>query len=80
MEGIIVAHEAIHSARKLRSSSMIIKLDILKIYNLMDRRFTLSVLNRFRFGEKWVEWVGSYIKNPKNLVLVNIVSQGFFET
>lgn len=37
VEGIIIAHEAIHSARKTRSPSMVIKLDILKAYDLVDR-------------------------------------------
>lgn len=48
-EGIIVAHETIHLARKARASSMIIKLEILKAYDLVDRQFLLDVLKKFGF-------------------------------
>lgn len=40
---IILAHEAIHSARKVRATRMVIKLDILKSYDLVDREFTIIV-------------------------------------
>lgn len=79
-EGIIIVHETINMAKKDRIPSMIIKIDILRAYDLVDRHFLLKVLNKFNFVEKWIEWVGSCILNPKFLVLVNGKVQGFFNS
>lgn len=55
MKGIIVAHEATHSTRKLRAPCMIVELDILKVYDLVDGQFLPKVLSKFGFEDRWVE-------------------------
>lgn len=47
-----MAREAIHSARKAKSASMIIKLDILKAYNQIDRQILKDILKKFGFEQK----------------------------
>lgn len=54
VKGIIISHEAIQTTRKLRMPSMVIKLDILKAYKLVNRQFILDVLIRFGFDNKLV--------------------------
>lgn len=78
VEAIIVAHEAIHLARKAIMASMILKLDILKAYDLVDRQFLVEVLERFGLNWRWINWVKSCISTPTFLVLVNGASHGFF--
>lgn len=78
VEGIIISHEVIHMVRKNRHPSMVIKLDILKAYDLVDIHFLLSILRKFVFGDRWVEWINSCISTPKFLVLVNGVAHDLF--
>lgn len=49
VEGIILAHETMHSTRKMREVGMILKLDIFKAYDLVDRVFLIEVLRKFIF-------------------------------
>ncbi|XP_059064784.1 uncharacterized protein LOC131856859 [Cryptomeria japonica] len=49
VDGIIVAHEAIHTAMKSRQRRMMLKLAIRKAYDRVDRSFLLAVLAKFGF-------------------------------
>lgn len=49
VEGIIIAHETLHTSRKTKNSCMILKLDILKAYDMVDRKFLTDVLRKFGF-------------------------------
>ncbi|XP_059066322.1 uncharacterized protein LOC131857643 [Cryptomeria japonica] len=42
MEGIIIAHEAIHTVRQVKVNGMMIKLDIRKAYDMVDREFLIQ--------------------------------------
>lgn len=37
IDGIVIAHEAIHSIKKIKAKKMIIKLDIKKAYDQVDK-------------------------------------------
>lgn len=80
MEGIIIAHETLHTARKTKDSCMILKLDILKAYDMVDRGFLIDVLNKFSFCKEWITWVTSCLSSPKFSILVNGSSHGFFSS
>ncbi|XP_059075295.1 uncharacterized protein LOC131875241 [Cryptomeria japonica] len=54
VEGIIIAHETLHTARKTKNSCMILKLDILKAYDMVDRKFLTDVLRKFGFCKEWI--------------------------
>lgn len=54
VEGIIIAHEAIHIVRLAKVDRMLIKLDIRKAYDMVDWEFLFQVLNRFGFSESWI--------------------------
>lgn len=79
-EGIIIAHETLHTARKTKDSYMILKLDILKAYDMVDRDFLFDVLNKFGFCKEWITWVMSCLSSLKFSVLVNGSSHGFFSS
>lgn len=80
VDGVIVAHEAIHTAMKGGQRRMILKLDIQKAYDRVDRSFLLDVLVRFGFGKSWIKWISSMIMQFSASVLVNGSPQGFFST
>lgn len=61
-EGIIIAHESIHSMRKAKTARMLIKIDIKKAYDQVNRSFLLKFLAKFDFIHAWIEWVKSCIK------------------
>lgn len=78
-EGIILAHEAVHSIRTTRAEKMMIKVDIRKAYDEVNRDFLKKGLQRFGFREDWIALVSSCINTPRFSVLVNSSPQGFFE-
>lgn len=61
VEGIIIAHEAIHIVRQSKVDRMLIKLDIRKAYDMVDREFLLQVLQRFGFSKEWISWIRACI-------------------
>lgn len=79
VEGIIIAHEAIHSIRQAKVDRMLIKLDIRKAYDMVDREFLLCVLEKFGFSSSWINWVKACIDGPWFSILVNGNPQGFFQ-
>ncbi|XP_059067588.1 uncharacterized protein LOC131858376 [Cryptomeria japonica] len=80
VDEVIVAHEAIHMAMKSRQRRMILKLDIQKAYDRVDRSFLVVVLARFKFCKAWIKWISSMIMQFSASVLVNGSPQGFFST
>lgn len=63
-QGVIVAHEVIHTIRTSMIDRMLVKLDIKKAYDEVNMDFLLDVLRKFGFCNEWVNWVESCIKTP----------------
>lgn len=80
VDGVIVAHEEIDIAMNIKKRRMILKLDIRKAYNRVDRSFLVAVLVRFGFSKSWIKWISSMILKFSTSVLVNGSPQGFFPT
>lgn len=59
---------------------LMVKLDIGKAYDEVNREFLLKVLTMFGYCNKWINWVGCCINSPRFFVLVNGSPQGFFES
>lgn len=53
-EGVIVIHEAIHSVRMAKVEKFMVKLDIKRAYDEVNRSFLLKVLEKFGFYSEWV--------------------------
>ncbi|XP_059076619.1 uncharacterized protein LOC131875913 [Cryptomeria japonica] len=71
IDGIIVAHEEIHMAMKSRQRRMMLKLDIQKAYDRVDRSFLLVVLAKFGFSKCWIKWIYSMVMQFNASILVN---------
>ncbi|XP_059073459.1 uncharacterized protein LOC131874211 [Cryptomeria japonica] len=59
---------------------MILKLDIRKAYDRVDRDFLVAAMERFGFGKSWIKWISSMIMQFSASVLVNGNPHGFFST
>jgi hypothetical protein len=66
LDGIIVAHETIHSLKMTKKAGMMMKLDMSKAYDRMNWGFLHKMLLAFGFEEEWVTWV------------MNIITMTFF--
>ena len=78
-EGIIIAHEAIHSLKSNKDPGMLLKLDISKAYDNVNRCVLMRILEKFGFGDRWCKWISSCIDSPRISILVNGSPQGFFD-
>ena len=76
-EGVSIAHEAIHSLRMNKDVGMMLKLDICKAYDNVNRHFLMEVLDQFGFCNSWCKWIFSCIDSPCIFVLVNGSPQSF---
>ncbi|XP_059066640.1 uncharacterized protein LOC131857883 [Cryptomeria japonica] len=65
-------------AMKSRQRRMILKLDIRKAYDRVDRSFLLAVLAKFGFSKSWIKWISNMVTQFFASVLVNGSPQGFF--
>lgn len=71
MDGIIVAHEVVHSLETTKIPGMTIKLDFSKAYDFLNWNYLVNILDAFRFSQVWMKWIGSLIETPLYSILVN---------
>ncbi|RVW82268.1 LINE-1 reverse transcriptase-like [Vitis vinifera] len=74
----LIANEVIDSWQKRKEKGLICKLDIEKVYDSINWKFLLKVLQKMGFGPKWVGWMWSCLSSTKFSVLVNGVPASFF--
>ena len=80
LDASLIANEVIDSWQKRGEKGLICKLDIEKVYDIIDWQFLLKILQKMGFGSKWLGWVWSCISTTKFSVLVNGVPAGFFSS
>ena len=77
---MLIANEAIDSALKNNENDILCKLDIEKAFDNVDWTFILTVMQKMRFGEKWIKWIKWCISTISFSVLVNGTPTGFFQS
>jgi hypothetical protein len=55
LDGIVVAHESIHSFKVSNKEGMLMKMDIYKAHDKMNWDFLKKILITFGFGGDWVD-------------------------
>eukprot|EP01018_Ginkgo_biloba_P033947 Gb_18416 [translate_table: standard] len=80
VDNVVIAQKALHSGKIWKLKMMLIKLDMAKAYDCLDKNFLLKVLEQFGFCKEWRQWVEGCISNPSFLVLVNGSPTGFFKS
>jgi hypothetical protein len=71
LDGIILAHEMIHSLKKTKTPSMLLKVDLAEAYDKVDWSFLKAVLMAFGFHHDWVKWIGNVVSTTFFSILVN---------
>nr|GEY69960.1 RNA-directed DNA polymerase, eukaryota [Tanacetum cinerariifolium] len=71
LDGPFILNEIIHWCKAKKKNSMIFKVDFEKAFDFVRWDFLEDVMKNFDFGPRWCNWIMSYLKYSKGLVLVN---------
>lgn len=71
LDGIILAHEMIHSLKKMKTPGMLLKVDLAKAYDKVYWSFLKEVLTTFGFHHDWVKWIGNLASTAFFSILIN---------
>eukprot|EP00253_Pinus_taeda_P023411 PITA_23411 len=71
LDGLVVTQEVIHSMKIKKQKGMMIKLDLLKAYDIINWQYLEEILGSFGFSNRWIKWVLSCISTPNFSILVN---------
>ncbi|RVW75378.1 Transposon TX1 uncharacterized 149 kDa protein [Vitis vinifera] len=77
---VLIANGPIDSLLKSNECGVMCKLDIEKAYDHLKWDFLLQMLQKMRFGDKWVGWVKWCISTASFLMLVNGTPASFFNS
>lgn len=71
MDGIILAHEMIHSLKQTKFPGMLLKVDLAKAYDKVDWKYMKEVLSTYGSNHEWVKWIGNLTSSAFFSILVN---------
>ncbi|GKV09758.1 hypothetical protein SLEP1_g21207 [Rubroshorea leprosula] len=70
-DGIIIANELIHDAKRRKRPALIFKADFEKVYDNVNWSFLDCMLQKLGFCEKWRLWIQECLASATTSVLVN---------
>uniref|UniRef100_A0A803P649 Reverse transcriptase domain-containing protein n=1 Tax=Cannabis sativa TaxID=3483 RepID=A0A803P649_CANSA len=72
-ENTMITREVVHSMNKRRGKRgyMLLKLDLEKAYDKLDRDFLISVLHQIGFGSPFIDWIKACISVAEIKLLLN---------
>ncbi|XP_049414633.1 uncharacterized protein LOC125877356 [Solanum stenotomum] len=80
-KNVLLAQEVISEIRKRgKPANVVIKLDMAKTYDRVDRRFLISVLEKMGFDNRMLDMIWRLVANNWYSVLVNGQAHGFFHS
>ncbi|GKV02024.1 hypothetical protein SLEP1_g14511 [Rubroshorea leprosula] len=71
VDGIVIANEVIHEAKKRRRPTLIFKADFEKAYDSVNWNFLNLMMEKFEFCLKWRKWIMECLATSTVSVLVN---------
>nr|GEZ91099.1 RNA-directed DNA polymerase, eukaryota [Tanacetum cinerariifolium] len=71
LDGPFILDELIHWCHAKKKETMIFKVDFEKAYDSVRWDYLDDVLNKFRFGSKWRNWIHNCLNSSKGSILVN---------
>jgi hypothetical protein len=78
MDNVILSHEVIHSLKTRRTPGILIKLNLLKAFDIINCKYMCSLLEAFGFDSLWVAWIMRLTSSNVFSILVNgFPSQSF---
>ncbi|GKU95921.1 hypothetical protein SLEP1_g9218 [Rubroshorea leprosula] len=70
-DGIVIANEIVHEAKKRRRPTLIFKADFEKAYDSVNWKFLELMMEKFGFCLKWRKWIKECLSTSSVSVLVN---------
>ena len=71
LDGIILAHEAIHSLNHSKKAGMILKIDLSKAFDKLSWTYIQKMWAAYGFYSPWIHWVMSLISSTLFFILIN---------
>ena len=78
MNVTLIANEAVNSRLKDSLSGLLLKLDIKKAFDHVNRDCLLSVMSKMGFRQRWINWIKWCISIANFSVLINGTLSNFF--
>lgn len=78
-DNILITHETLHylkGSQATKHCSIAVKTDMSKTYDRLEWSFVTTVLERFGFHPKWVNWILQCISSVSYSFLINGAAQG----
>jgi hypothetical protein len=63
-DNIILVQEAIHSSFRRGEKGMVVKIDMVNVFDRVKHIFLKEGLENFGFNKAFVSWIGACIYNP----------------
>ena len=80
VDNFLLAQELVSDiTRSNWGGNVVIKLDMMKVYDRVSWPFLLQVLRRFGFSETWIDMTWHLVSNVWFSILVNGAPQGYFK-
>jgi hypothetical protein len=78
LEGVVIAHEIVHSIHKSKEPGVILKLDFEKAYDRVSWQFLFDMLKDRDFDPLWIKWIQQIVVGGSLGILVNGEESSFF--
>ncbi|XP_059067404.1 uncharacterized protein LOC131858241 [Cryptomeria japonica] len=78
-DSIITVVETMHSMKRSKMQGMMVKLDVSKAYDRVNRYFLFSVLERFGFDHRWINCIKHCVTSFSYSIIVNGSIYGFLQ-
>jgi hypothetical protein len=65
------AFEYIHQCQQSKKEIVIIKLDFIKAFDMIEHSAIIQMMHQLGFNEKWISWATSILSSTSTLVLLN---------
>ena len=75
---VLIANECLDSRVRSGTPSVIVMLDIEKVYDCVNWNALFYLMERMGFGERWRRWMSACITTVRFFVLINGSPEGIF--
>ena len=77
-ESIRVIDDILYHAEQENLDGILFAADMEKAFDSLEHNFIFSTLTKFGFGQEFIQWVRTFLRNGSSCVMNNGVSTGYF--